>query len=92
MLAISLIFAQLLQTHHVCEGDVQEESGGDGRDPLRRRCVCGDGQSDVQTDEGGESAAHVQQKSALHRQTAVKKDRKITCADQNTNIQLYFAS
>ncbi len=58
-------------TYHVCEADVEEEAGGDGRNPLLGDGLSGDGQCDVQADEGGESTAHVQQQSLSHRQTAV---------------------
>ncbi len=44
-------------TYHVCEADVEEEAGGDGRNPLLDDALSGDGQCDVQADEGGERAA-----------------------------------
>ncbi len=73
--------------YHVCEADVEEEAGGDGRNPLLDDGLSGDGQCDVQADEGGESAAHVQQQSLFHRQTAVQQDRKITWPNTKTTCQ-----
>lgn len=66
-----------LNTHHISQTHVEEEPCGQCGDPLLGDNVSGHRQRDVEADEGGQGAAHVQEQRLADRQAAVEQNGKI---------------
>lgn len=65
-------------THHFHQGEVEEDAGGNGEDPVLHRRVRGDEEAHVEPQEGCEGAEEVHHHGDLDREAGAEQDGEVT--------------